>query len=183
MTKKATQTKALLDTTELYEIVIDKLTTESGTPYEVCKRMGLHWGGLLAWVNQDESRVEKFKFAMEVRAHLLAEDALNIADGAKPKTVNVAKLRVETRKWMASRFNPKWFGEKQEVSHSGTVTNLFEVLSSLPRERDVTPESARIGGNQSPELEVSAQESAGSSPVADAPFKNSPQEIPEKASV
>lgn len=139
MTRKRTITKELLNTTELYEIVLDKITTEKEKPVALCQKMGLHWGGLLAWVNQDPERIEKFKFAMEVRAHILAEDALEIADSAKPKNVNVAKLRVDTRKFLASRYNPKWFGEKQEVNHSGSVHNLFEVLSSLPRERDVTP--------------------------------------------
>lgn len=136
-------TQELLDQPEAFDIILTRITTEKeGTPYQVCKKMGLSWGGLIRWVSETPERLERFKGAMEVRAHLLAEDALAIADGAKPKDVNVAKLRVDTRKWMASRLNAKWYGEKQEVQHSGAVHNLFEVLSSISREeRDVTPKT------------------------------------------
>lgn len=146
MGKKKTLTKELLSATpEAFEIVLEKIVTErSGTPFQICTSLGLSWGGVLAWVNQDPERQEKFKFAMEVRAHLLAEEAITIADGAKPKTVNVAKLRVDTRKWMASRLNPKQYGEKQEVNHSGVVHNLFHVLSDMARERDVTPKPEQL---------------------------------------
>lgn len=141
--KKRTQTKELLASEygdELYDIILSRLTMEKeGTPYQICTRLGIHWGGLLAWIGNDPERQEKFKFAMEVRAHMLAEDALIIADKAKPKTVNVAKLQVDTRKWMASRLNPKQFGEKQEVNHSGTVHNLFAVLSDIARQEKEVP--------------------------------------------
>lgn len=147
MKKKSTQTRELLVSDrgpELFEMILSRITMEKeGTPYQICQKMGVHWGGLLSWVGQDSERQEKLKFAMEVRAHLLAEDALVIADKAKPKTVNVAKLQVDTRKWLASRFNPKQFGEKQEIEHSGEVTgSLMHILQSLPRavEEKVIPE-------------------------------------------
>ena len=145
---RTNQTRKLLEESDgLFEIVLSRVTTEREVkPYEVCTEMGLAWGGLLAWVNEDTERVDKFKNALEVRAHLLAEDALNIADQATVDDVSVAKLRVDTRKWMASRLNPRWYGEHTKVEHTGTVTNLMQVLSSIPTrgEVDITPQPEKL---------------------------------------
>jgi len=100
----------------LFDRVLALLTTEVQTPSAVCGEMGLAWGALLAWCNESEERIRKLKDALEVRGHLLAEEAVGIADAADPETVGVARLQVDTRKWMASRLNPKWFGEKKELN-------------------------------------------------------------------
>ena len=146
--KRRTQTARLLeDDPQMFDILLSEITNDNGKrPPEVCQGMGLSWGAVLAWVNDDVERMDKSKAALEVRAHLLAEDALRIADGAEPENVSVAKLRVDTRKWVASRLNPKWYGEHTKVEHTGTVTNLMQVLSSIPTrgEIDITPQPSQI---------------------------------------
>ena len=154
--KRRTQTALLLEADpKMFDILLSEITTDNGLrPPEVCQKMGLSWGAVLAWVNDDSERMDKFKAALEVRGHLLAEDALRIADGADPETVGVAKLRVDTRKWAASRLNPKWYGEHTKVEHTGTVTNLMQVLSSIPTrgEIDITPQPEKLPEHTTEEL-------------------------------
>ena len=37
----------------------------------------------------------------------------------KHNTYNVARLQVDARKWIASRFLPKRYGDKQQLEHTG----------------------------------------------------------------
>lgn len=74
----------------------------------------------------------KYTHAREVQAELMAEDLIEIADstamdtvadenGEKPNPAAVArdKLRVETRKWIASKLLPKKYGDKVSAELSG----------------------------------------------------------------
>jgi hypothetical protein len=44
----------------------------------------------------------------------LAEQTLDIADSASPQEAQVAKLRVDTRRWLASKMAPDEYGDKQQ---------------------------------------------------------------------
>lgn len=47
-----------------------------------------------------------------VQADLLAEDCLDISDASTPEEIGVDRLRVDTRKWLASKLLPKQYGDK-----------------------------------------------------------------------
>ena len=133
MTRRS-DTFAVLDGDPQREMeLLARLTTEESLkPYEVCTQMGLAWGAYLAWCNADEARIRRLKDALEVRGHLLAEDALRIADDAKD--VGKARLQVDTRKWMAARMNPAWFGDRKDVNVNVGVAvdeRLQESLSEI----------------------------------------------------
>jgi len=53
--------------------------------------------------------------AREAQADKLFKECLTIADAARPEDVNVARLRVDTRKWAAARLAPKKYGD--HISH------------------------------------------------------------------
>lgn len=46
------------------------------------------------------------------QADLLAEDCLDISDASTPENVGVDRLRVDSRKWLASKLLPKQYGDK-----------------------------------------------------------------------
>lgn len=75
-------------------------------------RLGVSYRTLTRWLAV-EGRQELYEECKRHAAQRLAEDTLAISDGADPQGVQVAKLRVETRRWLASRYDPKAFGEKQ----------------------------------------------------------------------
>ena len=136
-------TKAMLDIDQdLFDKVLIAISSGREPPVETVVGMKLTWGGLLAWCNRDVERLEKLKAAVEIWATVLGMDTVRIADSATNEDVSAKALQVKARQWVSSRLNPRWFGEHTKVEHSGTVTNLMAVLSSLPTrgEIDVTPE-------------------------------------------
>lgn len=81
------------------------------------------------WLEADLEKVKRYARATELRADAIFEDILDIADdssGDKKYTeqgevmdsefVQRSKLRVDARKWIASKLNPKKYGDKQETT-------------------------------------------------------------------
>lgn len=89
------------------------------------------------WLADDAHRVfrENYIRAREQQADFYAEQIIAIADDGANDTyldeegnkrtdqdvVARSRLRVEARKWVASKFAPKKYGEKIDVEHAGSV--------------------------------------------------------------
>jgi pyruvate carboxylase len=88
------------------------------------------------WLETKPEFVEKYTLAREIRADRMAQEILIIADDTTNDTctvtsksgneyetanhewINRAKLRVDTRKWLMSKWSPKKYSEKiqQEIT-------------------------------------------------------------------
>ena len=68
---------------------------------------------LSTWCNQDKRR-DALTHARRIAAGTLAEETLRIADqDLDPDQVQAAKLRIDTRKWLAARMAPETWGEQR----------------------------------------------------------------------
>jgi len=65
------------------------------------------------WIARNPAFSEMYARAKEERAHMAAEDIIEIADTEGDP--NKARVRIDARKWYASKLNAKHYGEKQEV--------------------------------------------------------------------
>lgn len=65
------------------------------------------------WLREDPERAEALLRARARAASSLAEQSLVIADSATPEMVQKARLQVDVRRWLASKYDPQQFGEKQ----------------------------------------------------------------------
>ena len=77
------------------------------------------------WLDQDEYKVKLYARACEARADAMVEDMIQIADDGLNDTyeddegnqrtdhdvIARSKLRVDTRKWLASKLKPKKYGD------------------------------------------------------------------------
>ena len=81
---------------------------------EVGQNEGIPYSVLWRWLNA-EGRMEAYRLALEARADKEAHDVLHIADGATAEEVGVAKLRVDARKWAASKWDRERYGEASKV--------------------------------------------------------------------
>jgi hypothetical protein len=63
---------------------------------------------------KDAKRGELLARARTRGGRSLAEQTLEIADTATPQEAQVAKLRVDTRRWLASKQAPDEYGDKQQ---------------------------------------------------------------------
>jgi Bacteriophage Sf6, terminase small subunit-like len=93
------------------------------------------------WLMENEAFSDNYARAIIERASHIFEETLEIADDGRNdwmeklsasgeaigwaqngEAVNRSKLRVDTRKWFLSRMDPKKYGDKQSVEHSGSVS-------------------------------------------------------------
>jgi hypothetical protein len=77
------------------------------------------------WMRERADFQARLAHAREDQADTFAEEMLEIADAAATNPsiegVAAAKLRVEARKWIASKLRPNKWGDKQTVEHVGGV--------------------------------------------------------------
>lgn len=101
------------------------------------------------WLN-DESKPEfyaNYARAREERADKLAEEILEIADNGQNdkyidedgrekidhEVVQRSKLRVDARKWLASKMAPKKYGEKIAIGGADGLGPVQSVVREIPR--------------------------------------------------
>mgnify|MGYP001172081443 FL=1 len=67
------------------------------------------------WLDSDEGRRDRYMSARKMWADMLAEETIEIADGAiDAHDATVRKLRIESRKWVAARVNPDNWAERKD---------------------------------------------------------------------
>ena len=103
---------------------------------DFCRQNEFAYTTMLDWINADSSRAEMYARAREDRADKLADEIVSISDECEYQPVTdmsgntvalvfdktaVArnKLRVDARKWSASKLKPRVYGDK--VQFEGTV--------------------------------------------------------------
>lgn len=99
------------------------------------------------WIQRHKEFREQYDRAKEESADALAEEMLDIADEgsndwmenndpdnpgyrANGEHIQRSRLRVDTRKWYASKLKPKKYGEKLDVEHGGAVS--LKVITGVP---------------------------------------------------
>lgn len=95
------------------------------------------------WLNEHEEFQEQYTRAKQEQADYLVEEMLDIADDGSndlmtitkgredyevenKEVTNRSKLRVETRKWIASKLKPKKYGDKLDIDHSGNMGIIWQ---------------------------------------------------------
>lgn len=100
------------------------------------------------WVIKEPQFAQQYTRARELQADMLVDEILEIADDNSRDVIqyedgegnitervnhdhiNRSRLRVDARKWFASKVFPKRYGDKQEVEHTGKDgTPLIPVMN------------------------------------------------------
>lgn len=91
------------------------------------------------WAKEDESISQLIALARIDGFDAIAEECLDIADAPPPSTqygttdggaVQHAKLRVETRLKLLAKWDPKRYGDKQQVEHSGSIDTAGAIIAA-----------------------------------------------------
>jgi len=83
---------------------------------------------IMEWLKAHPDFEVTYRQARQDQADTLAEEIIAIADGVKDvgpadsAKVNAARLRVDARKWVASKLKPKVYGDRVETALTGAVT-------------------------------------------------------------
>lgn len=125
---------------------------DAGTVAALAVRLNCSRSFLSRVMNADEGYRAALREGRRIGADKLADDTLNIMDdltekeGLTSADVQLAKERVNTRKWLAAMNNPERFAEKKQPD---VVVNIGELhLGALKKLRaemiDVSPKVAQI---------------------------------------
>jgi hypothetical protein len=93
--------------------IVDRLS-QGETVLGVARTLGISHTAFYDWVDRGgEARAAALARARARGGQSLAEQTIDIADAATPQEAQVAKLRVDTRRWLASKMNEE-YGDKQQ---------------------------------------------------------------------
>jgi hypothetical protein len=139
-------------TVELTDKIIARMT-EGESLRSICRDDDFpHIATVLRWVASDDVFRDQYACAMDIRADMLFEQAIEIADtpvlgieretsetGVKIKEGDMLghrRLQVDTRKWAASKMNPKKYGDKQEITAVGDAVVVVRDFTGRKKESD-----------------------------------------------
>jgi hypothetical protein len=123
---------------------------------EICAAEGMPGKTTICkWLATREAFRDQYARAREMQAELMADELLDIADDGRndwmerrvgdevievvnQEAVQRSKLRVDTRKWIASKLVPKRYGESVDLKHSGKVDVSLEKMSNEDIERELS---------------------------------------------
>jgi hypothetical protein len=77
------------------------------------------------WLRTHKEFCHNYTRAKEDQADYLVEEALEIADNPEIEPAD-KRIRVDTRKWIASRFNAKKYGDKQYIETKDTTEEITD---------------------------------------------------------
>jgi hypothetical protein len=66
----------------------------------------------IGWCHKNPALAEHYARARATQMQMMSEQIVEIADSTDAANVNVARLQVETRKWLMSKLAPKQFGDR-----------------------------------------------------------------------
>jgi hypothetical protein len=117
--------------------ILDKLS-QGDTILSLARSMGISHTAFYDWIDRGGAeRADALARARARGGRSLAEQTIEIADSASPQEAQVAKLRVDTRRWLASKQAPDEYGDKQQPLVSIDLGSM--ALDAL-RKRSITIE-------------------------------------------
>jgi hypothetical protein len=89
----------------------------------VCETSGFPSVGVfLEWCATDAHIAEQYARARDTQADHYADDLIEIADTEEDP--QRAKVRIDARKWVASKLKPKRYGDKLDLAVSGELKTV-----------------------------------------------------------
>jgi hypothetical protein len=119
--KKKFHDMAMLDTLPIEQLA--NMFEAGMSETRICLQLGVSKRALTSWLD----RPEQEGFVSRVRARAadqLVAETIEIADETDITEVNKARLRVQTRQWVAERWNPAAYAQNKMPSVTVNLANL-----------------------------------------------------------
>lgn len=142
---------------EIADKIIDIISTSNRSLASICKELDLNPSTIYRWLDSHKEFCDNYARAKEWQADFMAEEILEIADdssdditkefiGGQLKNVenkefvSRSRLRVEARKWLASKLKPKKYAEtlKTELSGKDGEKLVFEITMKKNQDAEST---------------------------------------------
>ena len=116
----------------------------------VAKKVGVSRPFLSGYLHSQPHWSAAVEQAKKARASAWADEALQIADGTPPdpNEINLSKMRIETRKWLAGIDNPEEYGSKGTKVEINIGTLHLDALRKRREDGSVTLEGESGDGGE-----------------------------------
>lgn len=113
------------------------------------------------WIREKEDLRERYARACEIRAEAIFDEIIQIADddtndteytesGAKVNSewVNRSRIKIDARKWVLSKMQPKKYGDKLDVTSDNKAIALPPIIGMVIK-NETTEEPQQLNGDYS----------------------------------
>ena len=131
---------------ELGKEICDTIASTSKGTKKLCAELS-HWpcqDTLFTWLKTYSEFSEQYAQAKICQIELLVDEILEISDDASqdqyvnelgtlvanPPAIHRARLKVDTRKWLASKLVPKVYGNKIDIESNSSLSEELRQLSA-----------------------------------------------------
>lgn len=137
-------------TPDIANKILSEIATTSKSLRTICGQEGYPTvGTILKWLKEDKDGfLAQYAIAKEEQADYLIEEMIDIADDGSNDFMTITKggqdyevenkevtsrsrLRVDTRKWIASKLKPKKYGDKIQQEVTGADGGPLKVITGM----------------------------------------------------
>jgi hypothetical protein len=111
---------------ELFERILSGQTVRS-----INAELGIGWRAFYKWLDAVDGRRERYEDTLQQAGHAYAARAVDTAQNATSENVNVARLQVDTDKWIASKLNSTYDVRQRETTVTLRVEDLHAQAAAL----------------------------------------------------
>lgn len=117
---------------EKFENICLRIATSEDGLVKICKENKVNPVRFYEWIAKDENLRNKYARARDLQADFLADQIIEIADDKSEdeistekgiienkEFVNRSRLKIDARKWIASKLKPKKYGDRLDVTTDG----------------------------------------------------------------
>ena len=129
---------------EIFQAILDRIA-QGESLNKICQREDFpHQSNVYRWLAQKPELRDKYARAREIQADKYFNEIIAIADDStgdyeegekglqfNSEHVQRSRLRIDARKWAASKLAPKKYGDKTHIEHSGDEQKPLSINISI----------------------------------------------------
>ena len=106
---------------QLCELMVIPMST-----LKACQQLGIANSTIFHWIKDVPAFAENYARAREIQCDALAAETVDISDDLS-EDPNSRRIRIDARKWYASKVAPKKYGDKLELAGDPAAPLTFTV--------------------------------------------------------
>lgn len=117
-------------TNEIADLICERMS-EGESLRKICAEPGIpSMSTVFRWLGDGKNSAfrEQYARAREAQADKYADELVDIADEGRNEDAGIIRLRMDARKWAASKLAPKKYGDKLDLTHDGEVRHEHKVI-------------------------------------------------------
>jgi hypothetical protein len=125
--------------------ICEELANSSKGLNRICEGSGMPCPATVYnWLDENPTFLEKYARARRLQGDYGVDEIVEIADTEEDP--NKARVRIDARKWLASKLNPKKYGDRLDIDHTSAgekilPTVILQTSPALEQQYGFKPEA------------------------------------------